>query len=123
MYRINIHSPRHRHNEEPEPVGASKGVEITKEEEKLNFLKTLYFIKGLLSIFLGLFSYYTYLHTRSDSILILSFTSFISLASAILGVVGCFKGIEDLKYRHLILAGEKEGIGKNFLMGSFSLML
>ena len=56
MYRINIHSPRHRHNEEPEPVGASKGVEITKEEEKLNFLKTLYFIKGLLSIFLGLFS-------------------------------------------------------------------
>ena len=88
-----------------------------------NFLKTLYFIKGLLSIFLGLFSYYTYLHTRSDSILILSFTSFISLASAILGVVGCFKGIEDLKYRHLILAGEKEGIGKNFLMGSFSLML
>ena len=49
--------------------------------------------------------------------------SLLSAVSGILGVFGSFKGIKDLKYRHLILAGEKEGQGKIFLMLSFFVML
>lgn len=122
MYRINIHSPRHKEFsnekiEEEAPAG------LTQDEEKLNFLKALYFILGILSVFLTLFSYYTWTHTHSYSILVLTFTSFLSKISAVFGVIGCFRGIQDLKFRHEILTGEKEGIGKNFLMFSFSLMM
>lgn len=126
-YILNIHSPRHKHHGESSelshPNEESKSSTITADEEKLNFLKTLYFILAVLSIFLSLFSYYTWKHTRSHSILVLSFTSVLCTISAIFGVFGSFRGITDLKYRHLILAGEKEGHGKNFLTLSFFLMI
>ena len=122
MYRVNIHSPRHKSYSDDQ-IEEPKSSSLTQDEEKLNFLKSLYFILSLLSTFLTLFSYYTWVHTRSHSILVLCFTSLLSLTGAVSGIIGCFRGIQDLKFRHLILAKEKEGMGKNFLMFSFSLML
>ena len=125
-YQVNIYSPRHRMDRIDE--SPDKSVEISrsvlaKDEEHLNFLKSLYFILSILSVFLSLFCYYTWTYSRSHSILILAFVSMVSFISGVFGIIGSFKGIKDLKYRHLILAGEKEGQGKNFLMISFFLML
>jgi hypothetical protein len=121
-----MYSPRYRMdpmNDSPDKsVELSKSV-LARDEEHLNFLKTLYFILCILSVFLSLFSYYTWTYSMSHSVLFLSLVSLGSFLSGVFGILGSFKGIKDLKYRHLILAGEKEGQGKNFLMISFFLML
>lgn len=122
MYRVNIHSPRAKKNLSGE-IEDLKPPSTIKEEENLNFLKTLYFVMGVISIFLALFSHYTWTHTTSYSILILFLASILSKISAILGVVGCFREIKDLKYKDLIASGEKESLGKKYLMISFYLML
>lgn len=134
MYRITVQSTPHRefHDEAPNSSPAKKedllrmGRKMTlhQEEVRLNILKILYFFLILSSLALEGFVCITWAQTDSYLLLALAGTTSMTIIGSVLGLIGSFVAIKELKVRPQSPAPLHSNTpGQNLLIFSFYFLL
>jgi len=134
MYRITVQSTPHRefHDEAPNssPVKTEdllrmgRKMTLHQEEVRLNILKILYFFLILSSLALEVFVCITWAQTDSYLLLALAGTTSMTIIGSVLGLVGSFVAIGELKARSQSPAPLRSNTpGQNLLIFSFYFLL
>jgi hypothetical protein len=109
--------------EEPSPdsvfPGQNKVSSTRREKARLNVLKITFFVLFILCLFLSIFSWHTWKYTDSKTLLMVMLTCLATKIGCVLGIIGSFKGIQEIKYRKLTGDSANLGFGHQILIISF----
>lgn len=94
-----------------------------QETNRLNILKTAFYVLLLLCLALSLFSWHTWKHTDSKTLLAILVSCLITKIGSLLGIIGSFKSIQDLRYSDLSLNSVRISTGHQILMIAFYFLI
>jgi len=131
-YMVNFHPsgmrPLEEEKEQPTPdaqeaIRLARGLTSHQEENDLNILKIAFFLLIVICFTLGFFAYYTWKETGTQALLAVIATCLVTMVGSLLGIIGSFKSIAELKFRHLIIARERPAYGHDILISAFYFLI
>jgi hypothetical protein len=82
---------------DPDNHEESKILPSKQEKRRLNLLKITFYVLLILCLALSLYSWHTWKQTDSKTLLALVFSSLLTMIGCLIGLLGSFKAIQDLK--------------------------
>lgn len=98
-------------------------MSFKQEKNRLNFLKIVFYVLFILCLALSLFSWHTWKQTDSKTLLAIMACCILTKIGSILGIVGSFSSIQDLKHQKDISSEVKTGPGHHILVVSFYFLI
>lgn len=118
--------PSHQRFEDEVPEPDSKerrSMSIQEEENKLNILKTSFFLLILLGLALGGYSWFVWEQTYSKVMAAVSLTCIATVVGSIIGIVGSFRSIAEIEFRSEIIGHERSARGHDTLLTGFYFLI
>ena len=98
-------------------------LSIIQEKNRLNVLKIAFFVLFIISLALSLFSWHTWKQTDSKTLMAIICACLLTNMGCLLGIVGSFKSIQDLRYKNLDTNSVRIASGHQILIFAFYFLI
>ena len=105
------------------PLQQHYSLSTNQETKRLNILKIPFYVLFLLCFALSLFSWHAWKNTDSKTLLAILCTCLITKIGSLLGIIGSFKSIQDLRYKNLDNSRVRIATGHQILMVAFYFLI